>query len=190
MQPLTIPPIAGLSLYADFVDAETAHALITFIDGQIWMTGLKRRVQHYGYVYDYRARSIDPSMYLGGLPARFAALGERLLAAGIFDRLPDQCIVNEYLPGQGIANHTDCEPCFGDVIASLSLGSGCMMRFTPVGAGEVAEVYLPPNSLLVMTGAARYDWQHGIAPRKSDVVAGQKIGRGRRLSLTLRTVIV
>lgn len=185
---MIVPAITGLALYPDYVDEAAAHALITYIDDQIWLTDLKRRVQHYGYRYDYRARAVDPSMYMGALPPLLREIGTRLFQEGIFGRVPDQGIVNEYMPGQGIASHTDCEPCFGDVIASLTLASGCIMRFTALQDGTTHDLYLPTNSLLILQGAARYAWQHGIPPRKSDVVNGQKIPRGRRLSLTLRTV--
>lgn len=39
-----------------------------------------------------------------------------------FPHRPDQVIVNEYQPGQQIAPHIDCVPCFGSVVASLTLG--------------------------------------------------------------------
>lgn len=184
------PAIDGLQLMPDFVNHTAADDLITYIDAQIWLTDLKRRVQHYGYRYDYKARHVAASMYLGSLPELFREIGQQLVEMAIFKREPDQCIVNEYVPGQGIASHVDCEPCFGDTIASLTLGSGCIMRFTPLQGGDVQDLYLPANSLLVMQGRSRYDWQHGIPPRKSDVVDGVKIPRGRRLSLTLRTVIL
>lgn len=35
---------------------------------------------------------------------------------------------------------------------------------------RVKNVYLPRGSLLVMQGAARYEWSHGIASRKTDMV--------------------
>ena len=35
---------------------------------------------------------------------------------------------------------------------------------------RVKSVYLPRGSLLVMEGAARYEWSHGIASRKTDMV--------------------
>lgn len=35
---------------------------------------------------------------------------------------------------------------------------------------RVKNVYLPRGSLLVMEGAARYEWSHGIASRKTDMV--------------------
>lgn len=41
-----------------------------------------------------------------------------------------------------------------------------------------------------MTSEARYRWKHGIRPRLSDVVNGQTVARGRRLSATFRSVIV
>ena len=102
----------------------------------------------------------------------------------------DQVIVNEYLPGQGIASHVDCVPCFGPGIAIVSLGSPCVMIFTHVQTAARHAVTLEERSLTILSGAARYDWQHGIPARKSDVIAGVKVPRGRRLSLTFRTMIL
>lgn len=102
--------------------------------------------------------------------------------------LPDQLIINEYLPGQGIAEHIDCEPCFGDIVASLSLGSGCTMDFTEVATEVKRSVFLPRRSLVIISEDARYKWKHGIAKRKSDMMGGQKTARGRRISITFRQV--
>ena len=50
-------------------------------------------------------------------------------------------------------------------------------------------IYLPPRSLLVMAGPARYQWQHYIPHRKSDMVDGMRLPRApRRVSLTFRQV--
>lgn len=46
----------------------------------------------------------------------------RLYDDGYFPKIPDQVIINEYQPGQSIAPHIDSVPCFGETIASLSLG--------------------------------------------------------------------
>ena len=43
--------------------------------------------------------------------------------------MPDQLIVNEYQPGQGISAHIDCEPCFKNTIVTVSLGSVYEMDF-------------------------------------------------------------
>lgn len=100
------------------------------IDTQTWLSALKRRVQHYGYQYDYKARTISSDSYLGALPHWLGDLQERLFAEKLFKQKPDQAIINEYLPGQGISAHIDCVPCFDDVIASLSLGSDVMMQLS------------------------------------------------------------
>ncbi|MEO9457695.1 MAG: alpha-ketoglutarate-dependent dioxygenase AlkB [Lentilitoribacter sp.] len=99
--------------------------------------------------------------------------------------------MNEYLPGQGIAPHVDCVPCFDNTIASLSLISSCEMNFRNLDYPELkSNLYLKPRSLLVLKDKSRLDWTHGIAPRKSDVVNGVRLSRTRRLSLTFRKVII
>jgi hypothetical protein len=57
-------------------------------------------------------------------------------------------------------------------------------RHRPTGRKE--RLLLEPRSLLVLADAARYDWEHGIAPRKRDVWHGLRVDRRRRLSVTFR----
>ena len=97
-------------------------------------------------------------------------------------------IANEYLPGQGISAHVDCVPCFSDRIASLSLLSPCEMVFRNGKQGDRLSAILEPRSLLILSGAARYEWTHEIPARKSDEVNGERRPRTRRISLTFRTV--
>lgn len=177
--------VPGLRLVEDFVDAAQAAALVAAIDAAPWRDDLRRRVQHYGWRYAYGARRVDAEMALGPLPGWLAPLCARLAAEQGFERAPDQAIVNEYTPGQGISGHVDCVPCFGPTIASLSLLSGVCMQFTGP-AGERAALWLPPRSLVVLAGPARMVWRHAIAARRSDPGHGP---RGRRLSLTFRTVL-
>ncbi len=181
--------ISGLQYaHAYLNDAEQAE-YVTIVDEQPWLDDLKRRVQHYGYRYDYKRRKVDDSMYLGPLPDWAALLAERLNHDGYAPQVPDQLIVNEYEPGQGIASHIDCIPCFGDTILALTLGSSCIMQFQHRVSKIKVPVFLEQGSLVVMQGESRYDWKHGIPARKSDVYAGRKIPRRRRLSLTFRTVL-
>lgn len=49
-------------------------------------------------------------------------------------------------------------------------------------------VALPRRSLLIMTGAARYQWTHGIQNRKTDLIDGHQVPRDRRVSLSFRTL--
>jgi hypothetical protein len=51
-----------LQFTRDFVDPETHNTLLAEIDHNPWLRDLSRRVQHYGYRYDYKARGIDLSM--------------------------------------------------------------------------------------------------------------------------------
>lgn len=181
--------IPGLTFSPNYLDASTQSELTAIIDQQIWITDIKRRVQHYGYRYDYRARKVDPSMYLGLLPDWAARLAERLHNDGLTPQTPDQLIVNEYIPGQGIAPHVDCVPCFDDTIISLSLGSPCIMMFSHLHSRREIPLLLEPGSVLVMQGEARYDWKHGIPARLIDQYEGRTITRTRRLSLTFRNII-
>ena len=182
--------IAGLSYAPDFISAAQEATLLQMIDAQPWLTDLKRRVQHYGYKYDYKARGITQDLRIGAIPDWLSGLCDGLHARGYFTQTPDQVIINEYLPGQGITPHIDCVPCFGETIASLSLGSQCVMEFTHAKTGEKQQQLLEPRSLVVLSGESRYDWQHSIPQRKSDMWGGEKLMRGRRISLTFRTVIL
>jgi alkylated DNA repair dioxygenase AlkB len=180
--------IPGLTSIPNYITPDEETCLLKQIDQQSWSSDLQRRVQHYGYRYDYKARMITPDMQAAPLPPWLQELARRLQQDGSTPTLPDQVIVNEYLPGQGIADHIDCVPCFGDGILSLSLESGCEMRFTEQTTRVQVPLWLAPRSLLLLQGAARYQWQHGIPARKSDLHNGQRVQRGRRVSLTFRTV--
>lgn len=181
------PTIAGLNYVPHFINAELEAELIQLIDQQSWITDLRRRVQHYGYRYDYKVRGLKSDLYLGPIPQWLRPYCQKLHSEGYFSQIPNQVIVNEYLPGQGIASHTDCIPCFGETIASISLGSSCQMDFTR--GDRKTSLYLEPCSLLILSGDARYQWKHGIAARKSDKVDGTIMPRARRISLTFRSVI-
>ena len=62
------------------------------------------------------------------------------------------------------------------------------MDFRHPAAGRKESLLLERRSLLVMNDEARYDWQHGIAPRKRDAWQGLPVERLRRLSATFRFV--
>ncbi|KAF8644449.1 hypothetical protein AX16_008448 [Volvariella volvacea WC 439] len=105
-----------------------------------------------------------------------------------------QAIINLYRPGEGISSHVDLLGRFGDGIIGVSLGSGCVMKFdrdddeprrvsegkdeekdkNPEGGGARGrdrwDLYLPRNTVLVLSGDARYKWKHGIERRTEDLV--------------------
>lgn len=186
----TIARISGLKYVPDFINEKEHEELWQAIYKEPWLTDLKRRVQHYGWKYDYKSRSIDYSMFLGELPSWAKPIANRLYKSGYLPNMPDQLIINEYQPGQGIANHVDCEPCFGSTIITISLGSKCVMDFINIKTKEKIEVLLEPRSLAVLSEEARYNWSHGITARKTDKFRNVKTDRQLRISMTFRNVIL
>ena len=184
--------VPGLCYHRSFLSEERQKLIMECIDSAPWMTDLRRRVQHYGWRYDYSARFVSEDMKADPLPRPMRDLAETLHERGWFDRVPDQVIVNEYEPGQGIAPHVDRD-CFGPAVATLSLGDSWPMEFTPVkgyaGRADRVELVLDVGSVLVLTGEARSRWMHGIAKRKTDGRGPGKRSRRRRLSVTFRTMM-
>lgn len=99
------------------------------------------------------------------------------------------------LTAQGICFHVDLMR-FEDGIAVVSLESPCVMHFSPLagaGAGDgppapgKIPVLLAPGSLMVLSGEARYLWEHGIDRRPGfQIWKGEELCQGRRTSVTLR----
>jgi len=183
-----IKVIKGLTYIPNFIDTKEVKNYIDAINSEQWLSDIKRRVQHYGYKYDYKARSIDYSMFIGNLPTWAESMAQRLYDEKHINVIPDQLIINEYEPGQGIANHVDCQPCFGDTVISISLNSSCVMDFINLRTKEKIEVMLDSGSLVVLSGEARHNWTHGIAQRKTDKFNGVKTNRKLRISMTFRKV--
>ena len=185
--------IEGLVYIDNFITLDEEKELIEIINNLSWLNELSRRVQHYGYRYDYKRRIIDNSLKIGALPFWMSKLAVRLFEQGHIDEIPDQVIINEYLPGQGITDHIDCEPCFGNTIISLSLASPVNMIFTNVldtnyTISQKINLLLMPRSIVILSKNARYNWKHGIKANKRYEMNGRLFQRETRLSLTFRKV--
>ena len=185
-------------VYEPFLTDEECQVLLASINKCSWMNDLKRRVQHYGWKYDYTSRSLSEDMRIGALPDFLADVATRLHERGWFDLAPEQVIVNEYRPGQGIAPHVDRD-CFGPTVATLSLGDAWPMEFAAANryhprvpeanaTREKIELVLDVGSILVLRGAARSSWTHGIASRHADGRGRSRRRRRTRVSVTFRTV--
>jgi alkylated DNA repair dioxygenase AlkB len=179
--------IPGLNYMPDFLTGAQEAELVAVIDKGEWSSVLKRRVQHFGWRYDYKTREIDLSMRLGPLPEWAMVLAKRLKAEGLLPHLADQVIVNEYIGKQGISKHTDLFPCFDDGVAMISLLESWEMIFREVRKGgrpSVAKV-LENRSVAIMTGDVRYKWTHEIPARATEPGG---LRRHRRVSVTFRKV--
>jgi alkylated DNA repair dioxygenase AlkB len=133
----------------------------------------KRTVRHFGLSYDYQARSAAPT---DPLPAELEFVRER--AEALAERELVQILISRYPAGAGIGWHRDA-PMFGRVVG-VSLGAPCRMRFqrrTKEGERLVEELDLAPRSGYLLSGEARWTWQHSIPATK-----------GLRYSITFRTL--
>ena len=183
--PDDLPP--GLVYVRDWLSVADQHAIVEEIDARPFGSQISRRVQHYGYRYDYFEASVQASGSAPPIPPKMQVLAARLVDDGHFVEFPNQVIVNEYLNDQGIGAHID-RVSFGPEVATVSLLEAWPMTFRSP-EGLAMDVLLEVGSLAVMTGPTRYEWTHQIKPRKFDAHTGIKVERVRRLSLTFRTVI-
>jgi alkylated DNA repair dioxygenase AlkB len=198
--------ISGLDYYPNYVSQEEGKRIMEIIDSNPWIHEIRRRQQHYGFVY-YHTRhnlpSIQPSEQVKvndkRLPLEsFNFLIERMIKDGIFpeEDPPTQCLVNEYLGNTRIASHVDNVNAFGDVVAGLSLISPCYMTMRlHADTSQETRFLMEPGSLYVLKDDARFKWQHGITQMKhftipnTDVVI-HRDEQYRRVSLTFRKILV
>lgn len=127
-------------------------------------------------------------------------------------RAPNHCLVNEYLPGQGIMPHED-GPAYYPITATVSLASHTVLEiYEKTATGEREQepkwrILQEPRSLLVTTGDIYSTTLHGIAERDLDdnldeehianwhllgdpaVYTSGSARRHKRLSLTYRDVL-
>jgi DNA oxidative demethylase len=174
--------VEGLSYREDFVSPAEERALLELFEAMEFRTltmrgqTARRTVRHFGLGYEYESgelASTDP------LPEAMLPLRDR--CAGLMERAPEdlvQTLVSRYPPGAGIGWHRDA-PMFGSKIAGVSLRAPCRMRFQRTVKGErsTAELALAPRSAYLLSGKARWSWQHSIPATKE-----------LRYSVTFRTL--
>jgi alkylated DNA repair dioxygenase AlkB len=172
----------GLTYVEDFISEDEEWSLLAVLDAmefrELTMRGqtARRTVRHFGLRYAYETGDVaatDP------LPEELVWLRDR--CAALVERDPEdlaQVLVTRYPEGAGIGWHRDA-PMFGSRIAGVSLGAPCRMRFQRTLRGErsVAAIELAPRSAYVLSGKARWSWQHSI-PATKDL----------RYSVTFRTL--
>jgi alkylated DNA repair protein (DNA oxidative demethylase) len=172
----------GLTYVEDFVSREEERSLLDAIETiefrTLTMRGqvARRTVRHYGLDYDYEAGELVAAE---PLPRGLHFLRDR--CAQLIERDPAdlvQILVTRYPEGAGIGWHRDA-PMFGSRIAGVSLLAPCRMRFqrTLKGERETAAIELAPRSAYVLSGKARWSWQHSIPSTKA-----------LRYSITFRTL--
>lgn len=176
--------IPGFVIREDYVDAREESELLANVNDGPWETDWRRRIQQYGL--GYAGQHGGTPVWVHDFPEWLMPLARRVGLDAHMERLRENCVINEYIPPQGIAPHKDYGS-FGPTIACVSLGSDIVMDFKHPARNLRVPVFLPVRSLWVISGPARTEWEHGIAPRLNDVINGERRRRARRVSITFRT---
>lgn len=121
---------------------------------------------------------------------------------------PNHCLINEYLPGQGIHCHEDGDAYY-PVVATVSLGSHIVLDVKQKGGDTIVDrwrILQERRSLLITSGTLYTEFLHGISELEIDedlaresIVNWDLLGdedayltgwasREKRISLTFRDV--
>lgn len=177
----SLPP--GMRYETDFLSAEEERHWIAFAQSlplkEMNYKGYmaRRRVVSFGGKYDYVRNRLDEGP---PIPGELDPLRDKV--AAWLGAAPDaftQVLVAEYREGTPLGWHRDV-PDFEDVVG-VSLLSDCVMRFRPYPPqsprkADILKIDVQPRSIYLLRGAARWDWQHSVAPT-----------RALRYSITFRT---
>jgi alkylated DNA repair dioxygenase AlkB len=121
----------GLFKMLDFITSQEEEHLLNSIYDEEWSNDLPRRTQQFGYKFCHHTNAI---LNANPIPQYYAPFIARLQTVRrddgkfVFPNPPNQLIVNEYTPGQGIHPHTDRNT-FEDGIVVISLLSDVQMIF-------------------------------------------------------------
>jgi len=160
--------LPGLAYAPRFLTAPEERALIARIDAADlapfrfhgWLG--KRLTASFGWRYDFDDASFRPTEPIPGFLMR---LSERAAAfAGLPGDALVQVLLTRYDPGAGIGWHRD-RPVFEHVVG-ISLAAAATLRFRRRTSGGFERVSLPlaPGSAYHLSGEARWEWEHSIAP--------------------------
>lgn len=175
---------AGWGYCVDFLGREEEAALLAVIEAlplapaRYKAYTARRRVLSFGSAYDFGENRLAPA------PPPPAPLLPLRAKAGRWLGIEPEAFVNlliaDYPEGAPLGWHRDV-PDF-ETVVGISLLGHARLRLRPYPPGpphdrrDVLAIDLPPRSAYVLSGAARWGWQHSVAPT-----------RERRLSITLRT---
>jgi len=136
---------------------------LPFEDFQFMGYAGKRRVVSLGWRYDFDQHKALPAEPVPPLFRDLCREVERTSGFAFGD--PEQVLVTEYAPGAPIGWHKD-RPVFGSVMG-LSLAAPCTFRFRKAagqGKWQRVSLLLEPRSAYLLSGDARWGWEHSIPP--------------------------
>jgi alkylated DNA repair dioxygenase AlkB len=161
--------LPGLWYQPDFLDAAAERRLLEHVrrlplqEAEYKDYRAKRRVAHFGGQYDFARNELESA---APLPDFLISLRDRVAAWAAVDPVElAQALVAEYRPGTQLGWHRDV-PQF-ETVVGVSLLGHCRMRFRPYPpsrGAKILDLQLAPRSIYLLQGAARWDWQHCVAP--------------------------
>jgi len=174
----------GLEYRPAFLSAEEEEVLLPHIRALPLREALykdyvaRRRIVSFGSGYDFDSNELEPA---GAMPEFLTPYRDRVAT---WLEVPPaklaQALVSEYRAGTALGWHRDV-PDF-ELVAGISLGAPCRMRFRPYPPekgrrNEQFVLDLEPRSAYILRGEVRWRWQHHIPPTQ-----------GLRYSITFRTL--
>jgi alkylated DNA repair dioxygenase AlkB len=169
---LSPDPPEGLVYEPDLLTPDEEHALLDEFERldfqQIVMKGVvaRRTAMRYGLGYDYDRRV--PTEGAAPIPDWLLPARDRAAElAGIGGDELVQALVQRYPEGAPIGWHRD-SPAY-ELVAGISLLAPARLRLRR-GSGDERvqwEVPLEPRSGYVLSGPARWNWEHHVPPAKS-----------------------
>lgn len=208
-----VEEIPGLFVISDFLSQEEHDCILKEMQDRdhLQLQYLqRRRVAHFNRRFVYGSNVVAPvGLDVNPQPSFFEYMQRRLHnrdsenviidgALPDFDpALCDQLTVNYYdysdRTGRscGIAPHVDAHSAFMNQIFIVSLGSYTVMEFKRWDSKEEdagIPVLLQPRTLAILSGEARYGWEHAILEKRTDLISEllPPWHRGDRVSLTWR----
>lgn len=187
--------IPGLYIYENFITEEDEARILAYLDGTLgdesfvpWTPATfngKFSGKRWGVHCNLRDKRVTaaerplPDFVQSLILPKLAALAPM---AGIH---PNEANAIDYRRDMGhyLKSHVDDRQLSKEPIANLSLAGDCYMTFTNVSPRRntsvmQSKVLLKRRTLQILTGAARYDYSHGI--EHSDLLSA------RRVSVTMR----
>ena len=176
-----LPVIAGLAYREDLISRDAEAALLDRLGAmdlspfrfQGWVGN--RKTRSYGWRYDFEDASFSPA---GPMPDWLLPLqAEAASFAGVQADDFTHALIARYNPGAGIGWHKDRD--VFDKVVGVSLNSPATLRFRQRAGGGFrrANLEVEPRSAYLLSGEARWEWEHRITP-----------GDQLRFSITFRTL--
>jgi alkylated DNA repair dioxygenase AlkB len=175
------PLIAGLRYEEAVIGEEEERALLDQLEAlelapfrfHGWQGN--RKTQSFGWRYDFEDASFTPA---DPMPDWLQPLRRR--AASFAGLKPEEfvhALLARYDPGAGIGWHRDRDVFDKDVGISMRTPATLRFRQRTASGFRRANLEVAPRSAYLLSGEARHDWEHSIAP-----------GDALRFSITFRAL--